>query len=86
MDYIIRKLNSHIDVSEANSVEKQTLLRERVEYMLFLALGVLWNKNLDNLAVENRKKIVENLFKISILQTRLVMLIMKQSNLKRIAM
>lgn len=66
MDYIIRKLNSHIDVSEANSVEKQTLLRERVEYMLFLALGVLWNKNLDNLAVENRKKIVENLFKISI--------------------
>lgn len=66
MDYIIKKLNSYVSVSDKNSVECQTLLRERVEYILFLALGVLWNKNLDNLSVDKRKEIVESLHRMSI--------------------
>lgn len=66
MDYIIRKLNSYVAVSEVKSVERQTLLRERVEYMLFLSLGVLWNRNLDAICIEKRKEIVENLYRMSI--------------------
>lgn len=66
MDYIIKKLNSYVKVSEINSVERQTLLRERVEYILFLALGVLWNKNLDDININKRKEIVENLYRMSI--------------------
>ncbi len=66
MDYIIRKLNSFIETSEPSSVDMQTLLRERLEYMLFLALGVLWNRNVLEVTVPLRKEIVENLHKISI--------------------
>lgn len=69
MDYIIKKLNSYVDVSAKNSVERQTLLRERVEYILFLAMGVLWNKNLDKLNSDKRKEIVENLYRMSIGKT-----------------
>lgn len=66
MDYIIKKLNSYIEVSEVNSVDRQTLLKERIEYMNFLSLGYLWNQTIKTISVENRKKIVENLNKMSI--------------------
>lgn len=66
MDYIIKKLNSYIEVSEANSVDRQTLLKERIEYICFLTLGYLWNQTIQTISVENRKKIVENLNKMSI--------------------
>lgn len=66
MDFVIKKLNARIKVSEEKSVERQTLLRERIEYMLFQAFGVLWNENINEIGVEKRKNIVINLQKISI--------------------
>ena len=49
MDFIITKLNGLIDVSEKNSVDMQTLLRERIEYIFYLVLGYLWNENFENI-------------------------------------
>lgn len=66
MDFILKKLNSRVNVSEEKSVERQTLLRERVEYMLFQALGVLWNKNINEISIEKRIDIVVSLRKMSI--------------------
>lgn len=66
MDFIIKRLNSYINVAETNSIDRQTLLRERLEYMLFEALGVLWNQNLNEIDVEKRKEIVKNLYRMSI--------------------
>lgn len=66
MDFILKKLNSRVNVSEEKSVERQTLLRERVEYMLFQALGVLWNKNINEISIETRIDIVVSLRKMSI--------------------
>lgn len=66
MDFIITKLNGLIDVSEKNSVDMQTLLRERIEYIFYLVLGYLWNENFENIHFEDRNKIVENLHKMSI--------------------
>lgn len=66
MDFIIKRLNSYIEVSDSQSVERQTLMRERVEYMLFLALGVLWNEQLIAIDIERRMRIVGNLYRMSI--------------------
>lgn len=65
MDYVLKKLNSHVEVSMGKTVERQTLLRERIEYMLFQALGCLWN-NIQEVTPEKRKKIVADLNKMSI--------------------
>jgi len=66
MDFVLNRLNRLIEVSEKRTVEKQTLLRERVEYVLFLILGYLWNENFDDMDVEKKAKIVENLNRITI--------------------
>ncbi|WP_313180911.1 hypothetical protein, partial [Lacrimispora sp.] len=66
MDFVLTKLNRLIEVSEKKTVERQTLLRERLEYILFLILGYLWNENFDDIEIEKKVKIVENLHKISI--------------------
>ncbi|MDP4098161.1 S1 RNA-binding domain-containing protein [Paenibacillus sp. P96] len=66
MDYIINKLNRNIDVSESGTIEKLTLLRERIEYSLFLIFGYLWNKNINEIDLNNRERIIANLDRISI--------------------
>ncbi|MDN3955815.1 S1 RNA-binding domain-containing protein [Sporolactobacillus laevolacticus] len=66
MDFIIKKLNSLIDVSDSGSLEKTTYLRERIEYSLFLILGYLWNKNIETISLEDKAKIIIDLKKISI--------------------
>lgn len=66
MDCIIRKINCLIDVNENNTVEMQTLLKERIEYIFYLVLGCLWNENMENATIENRSRIVENLHRMSI--------------------
>lgn len=66
MDYVLKKLNSYVEVSEGKTVERQTLLRERIEYMLFQAFGCLWNECIQYVSDETRKEIVENLHKMSI--------------------
>lgn len=66
MDFIIKKLDRLINVSEKNSVEMQTLLRERIEYIFYLVLGCLWNENIGTIGADDRCKIVENLNKMTI--------------------
>lgn len=66
MDFIIKKMNSLINISEKNTVEMQTYLRERIEYIFYLVLGCLWNENFNNVAFEKRAEIVENLNRMSI--------------------
>lgn len=66
MDYVLKKLNSYVEVSERKTVDRQTLLRERIEYILFQALGCLWNQSLQDVSIENRRDIVENLNRMSI--------------------
>ncbi len=66
MDFIIKKLDKLINVSEKNTVEMQTLLRERIEYIFYLVLGCLWNENIGTIGVDDRCKIVEDLNKLTI--------------------
>lgn len=66
MDFIIRKLDKLINVSEKNTVEMQTLLKERVEYIFYLVLGCLWNENIGTIGIDDRCKIVESLNKLTI--------------------
>lgn len=66
MDFIMRKLDRLISVSEPNTVEMQTLLRERIEYIFYLVLGCLWNENIGNVGVDDRCRIVEDLNKMTI--------------------
>ena len=60
MDFVIKKLNSYIEMSDEKSVDRQTFLRERVEYLFFVVLGCLWNCSLQDVSVSERKRIVEN--------------------------
>ncbi len=66
MDFIIKKLDRLINVSEKNTAEMQTLLRERIEYIFYLVLGCLWNENIGTIGVDDRCKIVEDLNKLTI--------------------
>lgn len=54
MDFIIKRLNKMIENSESDSLEHLTLLRERVEYVLFFLLGYLWNDNFEKLNIDNK--------------------------------
>lgn len=66
MDYILRKLDRMVQVSEQGTLAKQTYLRERIEYSLFLIMGYLWNKNIYEVNQETRERITADLHKISI--------------------
>lgn len=66
MDYIVKKMNSRIDISGPGTVKREMLLRERVEYILYLVLGCLWNANISNVGQEMQNKIIKNLYNMSI--------------------
>jgi hypothetical protein len=66
MDFVVKRLNSLIDICSIGSMERITYQRERIEYILFLLLGFLWNRNIDNISLEDRSKIVKSLSRISI--------------------
>lgn len=66
MDFILKKLDNRIAISEECTVEMQTLLRERIEYIFYLVLGCLWNESVNMIEGEKISKILENLYKMSI--------------------
>ena len=66
MDFILKKLNSKIAVSDDHTVEKQTLLRERIEYIFYLVLGCLWNEQKNDIELMLDSSAVQNLYKMSI--------------------
>ena len=64
MDYILRRIENNLSLSDPGSYDYITYLRTRIEYSLFLCLG-LW-KNFDQLAPEKQQSIVSNLNNLSI--------------------
>lgn len=66
MDFILRKLDNRIAISEEKTVDMQTLLRERIEYIFYLILGCFWNESIDVVDIEKKSRIVENFYKMSI--------------------
>lgn len=60
MDYILTKINDDLDISIEDSIDQCTLLKERVEYSLIVAMGYLYNKNIKALDLEKMKKVNDN--------------------------
>lgn len=65
MDFILKKINNLLSLSDPGSYDYITYLRSRIEYSLFLCLGLLW-VNFDNLKPSVQQEIVSSLNKISI--------------------
>lgn len=65
MDYIINLLNNDLEISEENSVDQSTLLKERVEYYLIMAMGYLYNKNVTQVSTEVMKEVNDNLLNLT---------------------
>lgn len=61
MDFILKMITEDLAVAEDNSMDQCTLLKERVEYCLILAMGYLYNKNIKLIPPEKIKRINENL-------------------------
>jgi hypothetical protein len=61
MDYILRKINQEIairhDIHNDKNEESQ-FLRIKIEYLLLLILGYLWNKNFTSLKDEGTKQFI----------------------------
>lgn len=65
MDYILRRIENNLSLSDPGLYDHITYLRTRIEYSLFLCLGFLW-KNLDQLSSQKQQNIVSNLNNLSI--------------------
>ncbi len=65
MDYILRRIENNLSLSDPGSYDYITYLRTRIEYSLFLCLGFLW-KNFDQLSPTKQQNIVSNLNNLSI--------------------
>ena len=65
MDFILKKINNALSLSDPGSYDHITYLRSRIEYSLFLCLGLLW-KNFDTLKPTIQQEIISDLNKLSI--------------------
>lgn len=65
MDYIINLLNDDLEISEENSVDQSTLLKERVEYYLIMTMGYLYHKNMSRVSTEVMKEVNDNLLNLT---------------------
>ncbi|WP_167955311.1 NB-ARC domain-containing protein [Anaerosporobacter faecicola] len=65
MDFILNRINRRLEV-EDDTLNEFTIARERVEYLFIFILGYLWNKNFDNLVMDNKSEIVTKLSKLQI--------------------
>ncbi len=66
MDYIRKKINERMNIVESGSHEYITLLQERIEYILFLTFGYLYNKNRNKIDFDVLSDIVCNLKNMTI--------------------
>lgn len=65
MDFILKKINNALSLSDPGSYDYITYLRSRIEYSLFLCLGMLW-KNFDKINPTIQQDIISDLNKLSI--------------------
>lgn len=66
MDYILNRINNDMAICDENSYEYIVSLRKRIEYTLFAVVGFLWNKNADELLVDDRQRIISSFDRMSI--------------------
>lgn len=66
MDYILNRINNDVAISDSNSYEYVVSLRKRIEYVLFFLVGYLWNKNGEDLLIDDRRKIAVSFDRMSI--------------------
>lgn len=66
MDYILNRINNDIAICDIDSYEYVVSLRKRIEYALFVLVGYLWNKNADELLVDDRQRIIASFDRMSI--------------------
>lgn len=59
MDFILKKINQKLNIfSMQEQVSELNIYSQvRMEYLLFLALGYLWNKNISNLDEQKKEKV-----------------------------
>ena len=59
MDFILKKINQKLNIFDMqNQISELNIYSQvRMEYLLFLALGYLWNKNILNLDEDKRERI-----------------------------
>lgn len=66
MDYILNRINNDIAISDSDSYEYIVSLRKRIEYALFFLVGYLWNKNGEDLLIDDRRRIAVSFDRMSI--------------------
>ncbi|SET70663.1 NB-ARC domain-containing protein [Lacrimispora sphenoides] len=66
MDFILRRMNKLIENAERGSLQEFTLVRERIEYSLIFVLAYLWNQSFENLLIDNKSMIIEQLYNLQI--------------------
>lgn len=51
MDFILKKINQKINIftTQNKTADLNVYTQVRIEYLLFLSLGYLWNKNLNKI-------------------------------------
>lgn len=65
MDFILQMINDDLEIAEENSIDQCTLLKERVEYCLIMAMGYLYHKNIRKVNADAMKIINENMINMT---------------------
>lgn len=65
MDFILKRIENKLLLSDPGSYDYITLLRARIEYCLFICLGYLW-KNIEAISQEERDRIFADLNNLAI--------------------
>lgn len=68
MDHISSKINQKISFLKGTNQNEllKVRLQSKLEYLLFLTLGYLWNKNWNSLDIDSKEYCIENILKPSI--------------------
>lgn len=66
MDYILNRINNDLAISDKDSYEYIISLRKRIEYSLFFLIGYLWNRNGEDLLIDDRRHIAVSFDRMSI--------------------
>lgn len=66
MDFILKRMNKLIENADTGSLQEFTLVRERIEYSLIFILAYLWNQNFEDLLIDNKSEIIEQLYNLQI--------------------
>ena len=66
MDYILSRINNDVAICDEESYEYILSLRKRIEYILFVLMGYLWNKNSSDMLADDRLRIISSFDRMTI--------------------